>query len=374
MSLFPEYDETAGFPLKDIEAFKCVARRNRMVISSRELNPLCTDLMLDGYASKGFHIKAKTCDWGPMAGFVPTDERFTKAGQSIEQQRSAILDALSHGSRPVPLAVSATRLDRLHDTGAFDSLTKIDAQTLTVSASPPAGGTSYDFVLTKRPDDYWAICYAGEPPPHLRHDAVAAVSGHYPVTGLSNPSRTNHFDVKAAVCGDYDLWCVFPHSSLNAPGVNDRMMSLRATLVGKARENPEGRIALLARKAGLTFDSPAQMAAIAAQKEDQHLGNVSATINRIRSELNASCRPGGAPVVMHSDYGGNPFGSIDYPIIFFIPIPNDADETVAHVVARDLPGLQKVMAGIRSIGYRVEPNPAWAIPSFVLPPPGPRGR
>jgi hypothetical protein len=66
----PEYDATAGFPTVHIEAFKRVAARNKMVVSSRELNPLCTDLVLENYAAKGFHIKAKTCDWGPMAGFV----------------------------------------------------------------------------------------------------------------------------------------------------------------------------------------------------------------------------------------------------------------------------------------------------------------
>ena len=85
MSLMPEYDATAGFPPPHVGAFKRVAARNKMVISSRELNPLCTDLVLENYAAKGFHIKAKTCDWGPMAGFVLEDPRFTKASQDTKK-------------------------------------------------------------------------------------------------------------------------------------------------------------------------------------------------------------------------------------------------------------------------------------------------
>jgi hypothetical protein len=100
MSKMPEYDATAGFPKVHVDAFKSVACRNKSVISSRELNPLCTDLVLEGYAAKGFHIKAKTCDWGPMAGFVPEDYRFTKGKQ---KPRSATLRRPSDTTRTVCL-------------------------------------------------------------------------------------------------------------------------------------------------------------------------------------------------------------------------------------------------------------------------------
>ena len=82
-----------------------------MVIASRQLNPLCTDLMMEGYAAKGFHIKAKTCDWGPMAGFVALDPCFTKASQCLVKQKAAVIKAvadgvraLSGGARPAPRA------------------------------------------------------------------------------------------------------------------------------------------------------------------------------------------------------------------------------------------------------------------------------
>src|SRR5215468_7376459 len=106
MSLMPEYDATAGFPSQHVEAFKRVALRNKMVISSRELNPLCTDLVLENYAAKGFHIKAKTCDWGPMAGFVLEDPRFTKASQDAKKQEADIQHAFEADALCSPVHIS----------------------------------------------------------------------------------------------------------------------------------------------------------------------------------------------------------------------------------------------------------------------------
>jgi len=120
MSLFPEYDATAGFHPRHVESFKQVSIELRMVIASRELNPLCTDLMMEGYAAKGFHIKAKTCDWGPMAGFVALDPRFTKASQSLAKQEAAVLQAVAAGVGAVPLVISASRLSTLFARGVIE--------------------------------------------------------------------------------------------------------------------------------------------------------------------------------------------------------------------------------------------------------------
>lgn len=362
MGLSFDYYETAGFPFLHIEAFKEVSSRNRMVISSRELNPCCTDLLLEGYSAKGFHIKAKTCDWGPMAGFVPVDERFTKSGHPFTQQYLSIQDALGHRAGQVPLIISTNRLNRLRGAGAFNSLVKIAAGTLKVTAHSPDCRTVHTFVLSKRPDNHWFVCYADKPvQASCQHTVPTTIGTYYSVIGLTNPSRTTSCDFKAAVCGDYDLWCVFPYSSLKAPGINDRAMPLRATLVGRAAKRPDGKIASLAQRAELVFNSPAQIAQVAATKEDKQLGNISAAINRIRTELNTRCRPGGPPVVMHSDYGGHPFGIIDYPIIFFIPIPSEEFRTVEHEVARNILDLRRILKKIEKFGYRINLNPAWTV-------------
>src|SRR6056300_52082 len=93
--MFSQDKENGGFSEKDISAFKTFCVKKKVALISRGLNPLCTNLLWEGYAAKGFHIKAKTCDWGPMAGFIPLDYRFTKKGQLISKQKKAIITYLN---------------------------------------------------------------------------------------------------------------------------------------------------------------------------------------------------------------------------------------------------------------------------------------
>ncbi len=56
---------------------------------------------MESYASKGFHVKSKSCNWGPMAGFVLSDPRFTKTGserEAMEGQRKEVQKAIKGGA------------------------------------------------------------------------------------------------------------------------------------------------------------------------------------------------------------------------------------------------------------------------------------
>src|SRR5690348_15361697 len=92
--------------------FTEVANRNKVVLGSRELNPLCESLLREGHASKGFYIKAKSCDWGPMAGMVLVDPRFTKERDTTKQQKY-ITEALSKGAGKAEVVISSLRLMEL---------------------------------------------------------------------------------------------------------------------------------------------------------------------------------------------------------------------------------------------------------------------
>ena len=62
--------QRTGMPVSHGRVFQDVANRMDCVISSRAVGPAVTQLLEEGYATKGFHNKAKSCPWGPMAGFV----------------------------------------------------------------------------------------------------------------------------------------------------------------------------------------------------------------------------------------------------------------------------------------------------------------
>src|SRR5208283_2568479 len=211
MSKMPEYDATAGFPAVHVDAFKRVACRNKMVISSRELNPLCTDLVLEGYAAKGFHIKAKTCDWGPMAGFVPEDHRFTKGKQKIEDQQRDIAKAFEHHAMCVPLFISEARFLKLGQRGLL-TVTSRKGSVSEVTATPDGSGTSYKFTLVKlavQPPGcdttMWAVYYhpqQSEVPSSARQVLPGDFPkwpGLRPVYGMTNPGSDEKLGVRAAV-------------------------------------------------------------------------------------------------------------------------------------------------------------------------------
>jgi Anthrax toxin LF subunit len=393
MSKMPEYDATAGFPQVHVQAFNRVACRFKMVIASRELNPLCTDLVLEGYAAKGFHIKAKTCDWGPMAGFVPEDPRFTKGKQNPEDQRRDIGKAFEHGARCAPLFIDDARLQKLIDREIV-KVAKKTGDRCEVTAAPE-GGQDYTFILVKQHGiagcaaEAWGIYYQpgqqGLPATYNQHALphFPRPGDLLPVNGMTNPDPDTKLGARAAVAGDYDLWCVFPHSSVKDSGIENRMMPLKATLISnpamgggtmaklmaqqgenmKIPQQPGAFVTQQAKAAGFVWKDKAQLIATANQKEDQHLGNISQTIMKIRAALNQECKSAGGDVVQHSDYGGNPFGSIDYPLIFFIPDPPNFS-MAGFEVADNLADLKNILRNLQKKDYLLKLNPAWSVPLY----------
>lgn len=69
-----------GFPLYMSYAFLKTAQDTDSIILSRLPGKVGNDLIEAGYDLKGFHIKAKSCNWGPMAGFICQLPIFNKLG------------------------------------------------------------------------------------------------------------------------------------------------------------------------------------------------------------------------------------------------------------------------------------------------------
>lgn len=71
-----------GFTEAMTLAFLNTAKETNTIVSSRVPGKACTELIDQGYDLKGFQIKSKSCDWGPMAGFLCQLPFFNKAGFS----------------------------------------------------------------------------------------------------------------------------------------------------------------------------------------------------------------------------------------------------------------------------------------------------
>ncbi|OQW95297.1 MAG: hypothetical protein BWK79_02935 [Beggiatoa sp. IS2] len=69
-----------GMSLKDMEACQRVANKRNEVILFRSTGPWAKRWIERGYPTKGFHVKGKSSDWGPQAGFVPYLGEYSKVG------------------------------------------------------------------------------------------------------------------------------------------------------------------------------------------------------------------------------------------------------------------------------------------------------
>jgi len=69
-----------GMTRVDMIASRLVANELDEVIIFRSTGPWSRRWLEDGYPSKNFHVKGKSSDWGPQAGFVPYDGTYSKVG------------------------------------------------------------------------------------------------------------------------------------------------------------------------------------------------------------------------------------------------------------------------------------------------------
>ncbi|MEO1395808.1 MAG: anthrax toxin-like adenylyl cyclase domain-containing protein [Cyanobacteria bacterium J06634_5] len=69
------------------QGFQKIADQWHSVIVSRAVGKVCLGPIREGYASKSFHVKAKSCNWGPMAGFLLEDKRLTKRKQMEGEEK-----------------------------------------------------------------------------------------------------------------------------------------------------------------------------------------------------------------------------------------------------------------------------------------------
>ncbi|MBM7074213.1 hypothetical protein JQC92_19645 [Shewanella sp. 202IG2-18] len=56
------------------QALLQTASENNCIVMVRPVNKLSTDLIAEGYATKDLHVKGKSSDWGPQAGFICCDQ------------------------------------------------------------------------------------------------------------------------------------------------------------------------------------------------------------------------------------------------------------------------------------------------------------
>lgn len=327
------------------QAFARIARQQNCVISSRELGEVCRGLAEEGYDSKGFRIKAKTCNFGPMAGFVCRNSNFSKRGAGYAAQQEAAHghalnddDGVGWRAGLQQICISEARRGWLEANGyATTHLLSAADNTRWGVVTNPVRATFLMRKEMRNGDSVWALYETVEPldsKPVLRRSPWDSLAKQ-PMNALVNPYPAwgpGHY--KNAVTGDYDLFAVWPRRADYEPLGADR------------------------RIAGMALNPQIRDAQIGTW-EDRRLGNISDRVHLIAQMVNSLLPKHGnctRDMLHHSDEAGRPsVCQIELPVIAFIPAP--ARDLI--VAADNLFRMRALAQLCHLLGFQVIVNSGW---------------
>lgn len=325
-----------GMPDAHAAQFSRICAGQHCVIISRATGPTCRQLLAQGYDTKGFRVHAKSCDWGPMAGFVLRDPRLSKKGlrgltyNSIQHDTS-LTDTTRSGwkASTVPLELYSERLKWLltnkNDLGMSDIM-MINSRRYAGVASAHGVKLPYS-LLYKRVggEKRWAVCVDTKHGTAFKQQGaedVGLLQGRYqPLLAMTNPR--NHCswpegDFRNAITGDYDLFALWPRvSDYEHQGMDKRILGTQQGW--SERHNIESNYERHFTQ----------------RNQSTKLGNMTNRLYLVGQLLNSAI--GGATcaddagsrtwgpfpkrqVIWHSDEAARPFvNDVDLPVVAFAP-------------------------------------------------------
>jgi hypothetical protein len=379
-----------GMPWEHAEIFMQIARQEKCVISCRQLGRVCTGLMRAGYDTKGFRIKSKSCDFGPMAGFVCVDERLHKKGAAYNPRQKADVGHALHGdawdkthrwkATTEQVCLTEERFQELRnwcDDEVPDARIDPVQMNADVWGGTVARPVQIHYALrreTRHGDLVWALYYSDKALPRtaVTWRAFDVVAGSYelkPLLALVNPYPpypVGHY--KNCCTGDYDRFGVWPLKRRSVLG--SRVGAASPAIFPPFGE--DRRIAGMSTRTTLVGPPGHQKKAVDQQIEefeDKRLGNINNRVHTVAEMVNSLVhwklcggRGPARDVIPHSDEAGRPFISgIDDHIIAFIPAPG-----ANFIVGVESPGGVPVPAQwaaffriVDDLGFQIVLNTHW---------------
>ena len=210
-----------GFVEKHASACETVARQMEAIILFREPGAMARGLIEEHYCMKGFRIDTKSCNWGPMSGFVCVDPRLTK--DSIYESRNATwtseavtghivekffgkVDDASWVADVMPIAISRARIDELTKKGVIkptaDGADLIGESRATKGTTVlnwrlvPVGNASNSWLRVEGTSTagYYVLCVNSRVKAPFKQSYPTGAAridfrGHETILGLINPAR-----------------------------------------------------------------------------------------------------------------------------------------------------------------------------------------
>ena len=396
MPIFPDNAQNhsdQGMTEGDIRASERIARRRNEIIMFRSTGPWSRPHIEAGHPTKPFHVKGKSSTWGPHAGFVPLNSKYSKAilekdvKKGSEANHSSIRDGYA---RPVPVVLSDEYIRQyltvprgMMDRPAVDRITQPRDDVMYFHCLKPGeddrpSNKKYLFLGKRKENDWQIFSFPDDAARQPERALFLRESAAEPLLVMAVPGSD------LPITGDYDLFAICP--SWADYGARDLKMD--PTLDDPRQNRSFKRTQMKAAAPGISAQrSQAQrsLALINAAKtvEDPDRGNLTPRIFQVVCDLNAAMGvaygPGmkiGKPNIYrgkvvnqrvhHNAESGRPFapGAEDgFPLTLFHPGPVGPYH-FANAVINDIGDLKTYFKTIFSSGYYVPRNPAWEMPAL----------
>ena len=211
-------DRESGVVTAHIAALEKKCKELNVFLFIRPTEYDSTRLINQGYATKSMSVHDKSSNWGPMAGFVPCDQFFSKKYIGNPNDKPAYQD---HGPAKVcHLTLKSQLVSELAGAGKITELVekKSGSKRYFKGVTNHSKAKDVVFQLELAEGGYKVCWLKGETP-------VKLYVWGYVAAGVPTP-----------VTGDYDLWMVAPHMSwwklhTQIVGVEDEHGTSGATLL-----------------------------------------------------------------------------------------------------------------------------------------------
>jgi hypothetical protein len=323
-------EQRIGMPEAHKNAFLQVARDEKVVIIVRATGPTCHGLLAEGYDTKGYRIHGKSCDWGPMAGFVMRDPRLNKSGKGKEEfNRKKHKEALEDDEENQGWRASITALKiswaRIHWLVENDYITVQAKGDRFDGVAAHDTGIRFNYSLIREAGglfgayfDNTRVRFEQEKGDDVIVRYHAKYRGGYePMFAMTNPighRQFRHEHHMNAITGDYDLFAIWPFVrgskkyDASAYGDDHRPLGTVKGSVGKAER---ANVDHLERNFADMGDGTLQ---------GTKLGNITPRMYMICQLVNSIV---GHQVLWHSDEAARPFlDDMDLPVIALAPSGN----------------------------------------------------
>jgi len=375
-----------GMPDTHLQRIQRVAQERQEIIINRPVSIWAKSLIECGqYPTKGFHVKGKSSDWGPHAGFIAADQRFSKVTDSSKAKglQAQVDETIGHHDVvKMPLEITPARLKELVDRGGVEHVTdshQLGDQRKFMTATRRLDGATILFCAEKvgaGDDVKYRISTVERVPvgtsPRLaaRMDEKAMILRPFQVLGTS----------KGAMTADYDLLAICPkmNDRMMDPDVSPRVFEDRMqSYKDPNRRHPLAKAADKAAGGSRGTDASIERLRASMPQEDPHLGNITGRIRACKDSINHGLGRSekGMEMVHHNADSGSLATDLPgdfkdgYGMTVFQPFDLNVPG-VGHIASgtyfiESIPVLREYYSFVRQAGHAAPRNPLWKMPTAI---------